>query len=89
MQADQINSGLDSQRANLYTQEANMRDNIESVASQSKSQNITNIFDNLGNLGRSMYTDQQMKWLLENGYIPTMKAKNGGKVKRKKKGLLR
>ena len=89
MQADQANANLDAQRANLYTQEANMRDNIESVASQSKSQNITNLFDNLGNLGRSMYTDQQMKWLLENGYIPTMKAKNGGKVKRKKKGLLR
>ena len=89
MQADQINSNLDTQRANLYAQEANMRDNIESAASQAKSQNITNIFDNLGNLGKSIYTDQQMKWLLENGYIPTMKAKNGGKVKRKKKGLLR
>lgn len=89
MQADQINSSLDAQRANLYNQEANMRNAIETAASQAKSQNITNIFDNLGNLGRSMYTDQQMKWLLENGYIPTMKAKNGGKVKRKKKGLLR
>lgn len=89
MQADQANANLDTQRANLYTQEANMRDNIESAASKAKSQNITNIFDNLGNLGRSIYTDQQMKWLLENGYIPTMKAKNGGKVKRKKKGLLR
>lgn len=89
MQADQANANLDTQRANLYTQEANMRDNIESAASQAKSQNITNIFDNLGNLGKSIYTDQQMKWLLENGYIPTMKAKNGGKVKRKKKGLLR
>lgn len=89
MQADQANANLDTQRANLYTQEANMRDNIESAASQAKSQNITNIFDNLGNLGKSIYTDQQMRWLLENGYIPTMKAKNGGKVKRKKKGLLR
>lgn len=89
MQADQINSGLDTQRANLYAQEANMRDNIESAASQSKSQNITNLFDNLGNLGRSIYTDQQMKWLLEQGYIPNVKAACGGKVKRKKKGLLR
>lgn len=89
MQADQANANLDAQRANLYTQEANMRDAIETAASQAKSQNITNLFDNLGNLGRSIYTDQQMKWLLENGYIPTMKAKNGGKVKRKKKGLLR
>ena len=89
MQADQINSGLDTQRANLYAQEANMRDNIESAASQSKSQNITNLFDNLGNLGRSIYTDQQMKWLLEQGYIPNIKAACGGKVKRKKKGLLR
>ena len=89
MQADQANANLDTQRANLYAQEANMRDNIESAASQAKSQNVTNIFDNLGNLGKSIYTDQQMKWLLENGYIPTMKAKNGGKVKRKKKGLLR
>lgn len=89
MQADQVNANLDAQRANLYTQEANMRDNIESVASQAKSQNITNLFDNLGNLGRSIYTDQQMKWLLDQGYIPTMKVKNGGKVKRKKKGLLR
>ena len=89
MQADQANANLDAQRANLYTQEANMRDAIETAASQAKSQNITNLFDNLGNLGRSVYTDQQMKWLYENGYIPTMKAKNGGKVKRKKKGLLR
>ena len=89
MQADQINSNLDTQRANLYTQEANMRNAMETAESQAKSQNITNLFDNLGNLGRSIYTDQQMKWLYENGYIPTMKAKNGGKVKRKKKGLLR
>lgn len=89
MQANQINSSLDAQRANLYTQEANMRDNIESAASQAKSQNITNLFDNLGNLGRSIYTDQQMKWLLEQGYIPNVKAACGGKVKRKKKGLLR
>ena len=89
MQADQVNANLDAQRANLYTQEANMRDTIETAASQAKSQNITNLFDNLGNLGRNIYTDQQMKWLLEKGYIPTMKAKNGGKVKRKKKGLLR
>lgn len=89
MQADQINSGLDAQRASLYTQEAQMRDAIETAASQSKSQNITNLFDNLGNLGRSMYSDQQMKWLLEQGYIPNVKAACGGKVRRKKKGLLR
>ena len=89
MQADQINSNLDTQRANLYTQEAKMRDDIESIASQAKSNNITNLFDNLGNLGRSIYSDQQMRWLLERGYIPNVKAASGGKVRRKKKGLLR
>ena len=89
MQADQINSNLDTQRANLYTQEAQMRDNIESAASQAKSNNITNLFDNLGNLGRSIYSDQQLRWLLERGYIPNVKAASGGKVRRKKKGLLR
>ena len=89
MQADQINSNLDTQRANLYTQEAKMRDDIESIASQAKSNNITNLFDNLGNLGRSIYSDQQLRWLLERGYIPNVKAASGGKVRRKKKGLLR
>ena len=89
MQADQTNANLDTQRANLYTQEAQMRDNIESAASQAKSQNITNLFDNLGNLGRSIYSDQLMRWLLERGYIPNVKAASGGKVRRKKKGLLR
>lgn len=89
MQADQINANLDTQRANLYTQEAQMRDNIESATSQAKSQNITNLFDNLGNLGRSIYSDQQLRWLLERGYIPNVKAASGGKVRRKKKGLLR
>lgn len=89
MQADQINSNLDTQRANLYTQEAQMRDNIESASSQAKSNNITNLFDNLGNLGRSIYSDQQLRWLLERGYIPNVKAASGGKVRRKKKGLLR
>lgn len=89
MQADQTNANLDTQRANLYTQEAKMRDDIESIASQAKSNNITNLFDNLGNLGRSIYSDQQLRWLLERGYIPNVKAASGGKVRRKKKGLLR
>lgn len=89
MQADQTNVNLDTQRANLYTQEAKMRDDIESITSQAKSNSITNLFDNLGNLGRSIYSDQQLRWLLERGYIPNVKAASGGKVRRKKKGLLR
>lgn len=90
MQAAQINANLDAQRAQLAIQEAQLRDSLEAASLQAKSQNLTNLFNNLGALGHQIYGANQEKFLLDNGYFPniTSKKSEGGKV-RKKKRLLR
>lgn len=87
MQADSTNSSLDTQRASLYSQEAQLRDSIESAVSQSNSQNMSNAITNLGNLGKQKYENDKLEYLLSKGYVPNTK-KCGGKIRRKK-GLLR
>lgn len=88
MQADQANSSLDVNRAQLYENEAKLRDQIESAVSRSNSSNISNALTNVGNIGKQIYENDKLNFLLERGWVPGVKAKCGGKIRRKK-GLLR
>ena len=87
-QADQFNSNLDNNRASLFTQEAQMRDALQTQSSVAKSAALSGFFNNLGNVGIDNYANEQTNWLLSNGYLPSKEKKNGGKI-RKKKRLLR
>ena len=88
MQADQANSSLDVNRAQLYENEAKLRDQIESAVSRSNSSNISNALTNIGNIGKQIYEKDKLDFLLKRGWVPGIEAKCGGKIRRKK-GLLR
>lgn len=52
--------------------------------------NLSGLFTSLGNIGQERVARQQMKWMIDNGYAPgygSDKNANGGKIKRRKKGL--
>lgn len=54
--------------------------------------NLSGLFTSLGNIGQERVARQQMKWMIDNGFAPgygkdTNKSAEGGKIKRKKKGL--
>ena len=88
MQADQANSSLDVNRAQLYENEAKLRDQIESAVSRSNSSNVSNALTNIGNIGKQIYEKDKLDFLLKRGWVPGVEAKCGGKIRRKK-GLLR
>ena len=88
MQADQANSSLDVNRAQLYENEAKLRDQIESAVSRSNSSNVSNALTNIGNIGKQIYEKDKLDFLLKRGWVPGIEAKCGGKIRRKK-GLLR
>ena len=97
-QVDQFNSGLDSTRAGLFEKEATMRNAIDAQSSAAKSSAYSSFFNNLGKVGESQDSLNWRNWLLANGYIPNYgsntttpanTSKNGGKIRRRKKRLLR
>ena len=88
MQADQANSSLDVNRAQLYENEAKLRDQIESAVSRSNSSNVSNALTNIGNIGKQIYEKDKLDFLLKRGWVPGIEARCGGKIRRKK-GLLR
>lgn len=52
--------------------------------------NLSGLFTSLGNIGQENVARQQMKWMIDNGYAQGFgsdKRSNGGKIKRRKKGL--
>lgn len=49
--------------------------------------NLSGLFNSLGNIGAENVARKQFKWLSDNGYIRPHQNKQGGKIKRKKKGL--
>ena len=89
--AMQHNSQLDVQRAGLYGTEAQMRDRIETELSQSKSTNASNFLNNIGNVGNTIYAKDRLNYLYDMGYFGNKpkESANGGRIRRKKKGLLK
>ena len=85
MQADQAHSSLDVNRAQLYENEAKLRDQIESAVSRSNSSNVSNALTNIGNIGKQIYEKDKLDFLLKRGWVPGIEAKCGGKIRRKKR----
>lgn len=91
MSASQANQTADSRRAELKMREAMMRDSIDTASSQAISNNYSRFFQNMGNLGRDIFNENQYNDLIASGVIPTgwQRKKNGGKInKRKTKRLI-
>lgn len=98
MQTDSANANLNVQRASMLQQEGALRSSIDDALSARRSESMSNLFNNIGNLGTTKYNADRAQWLFDMGYIPntTMgsntkvkKEACGGKIRRKKKGLLK
>lgn len=86
-QADIQNSNLDLQRANLLAQEGQLREAANTAISQRRSAALTNLFNNIGNVGTTKYNADKAQWLFDMGYIPNAAKSCGGKIRRKKRLL--
>lgn len=75
-----------------------MRQGIRNAWDAATSQNLSNLFTNIGLLGRESVTDNMIRSMVENGFgnlmmnkdgtmtfIPTTKESNGGKLKKKRR----
>lgn len=95
MQAQQANSNIDSQKAQLAYTDANYRNTLANSLAGVRAANASNFYNNLGNVGKTKYASDQYNWLLSRGWMPNssissdaVKAARGGKVcRKKKKGL--
>lgn len=65
MTADSQNASLaqnrDQMKASLLSNVAQMRENSDAMLEQSRSMNLTNMFDNLGNIGRENFIFNQVR----------------------------
>lgn len=95
LRAAVYNQQADTQRAEMLVREAQLRDAIESTASGARSTNLSNAFNNIGNVGVDRFNNK-LAWDfikangLEEQYRNYMETKAfGGKIQRakKKKGL--
>lgn len=66
LQADIYNQRRDEQNAELAVREAMLRDNIQSALSGVRSNNITNFWNQLGNLGTDRTYADMARWFQEN-----------------------
>lgn len=89
------NQQADQQRAEMLIREAQLRDAIETTASGARSTNLSNAFNNIGNVGVDRF-NSKLAWDfikangLEDQYRNYMETKSlGGKIQRtkKKRGL--
>lgn len=87
LQADSANQSTDIRLLDNVLQEAKMRDSEYAGLQTARSNNLTNLFNNMGEIGKDIYTAAQEKYLIDKGYVPgvgTMAAR-GGKLRRKKR----
>ena len=68
MQAQQANAEQDRARLNAAMQIANMRENIDSAVSASKSTNLSNFLENLSDLGTDAINRLDADWVFEKIY---------------------
>ena len=89
--AGQANQNADVQRANFIMQQAKMMDDIDTATSAAISNNRSNFFKNLGNIGTDNYYKNQTDWLIRSGWVPDNEQtrryprKNGGKIRKTKR----
>lgn len=87
LQADASNQSTDLKLLDSVFQEATMRDSEFAGLQTARSANLTNLFNNMGEIGKDIYTAAQEKFLIDRGYVPgigNMTAK-GGSIRRRRK----
>ena len=67
MKAQMANAEQDRFRLQAFENAAQMKNAKDAAASQAKSANLTNLFDNIGNVGREEYQSNQLQWMKNNG----------------------
>lgn len=87
LQADSANQSTDLRLLDNVLQEARMRDAEYAGLQTARSANLSNLFNNMGEIGKDIYTSAQEKFLIDRGYVPgigNVTAK-GGSIKRRKR----
>jgi hypothetical protein len=87
LQADSANQSTDLKLLDNVLQEARMRDAEYAGLQTARSANLSNLFNNMGEIGKDIYTSAQEKFLIDRGYVPgigNVTAK-GGSIRRRKR----
>lgn len=87
LQADSANQSTDLRLLDNVLQEARMRDAEYAGLQSARSANLTNLFNNMGEIGKDIYASAQEKFLIDRGYVPgvgNVTAK-GGSIRRRKR----
>jgi hypothetical protein len=67
---------------------ARMRDDIDARRNASMNANLTNVLQSIGNIGEEAYDTDRLRWLERTGVLKSkILGANGGKLKKKKRGL--
>lgn len=94
-----LDAAIANQQAAAQSRELSLKGTIAAEESRQRARlahdnaiqaNLSNLFTSIGNIGQERVARQQMKWMVDNGYVPgygTTKAAKDGKIKRRKKGL--
>lgn len=87
LQADSANQSTDLKLLDNVLQEARMRDAEYAGLQSARSANLTNLFNNMGEIGKDIYTSAQEKYLTDRGYVPGVGHMNakGGSIRRRKR----
>lgn len=87
LQADTANQNMDLRLLDNVFQEASMRDAEFAGLQSARSANLTNLFNNMGEIGKDIYAAAQEKYLIDRRYVPgigNITAK-GGSIRRRKR----
>ena len=92
MKAQIVNQSNDRLRYEAAVQAANLRDQADTRSASARSANLTNLFDNLGNIGVDAYNRNDRNALIKSGVFGTQNAdmlKNSGMTKSEIRGYLK
>lgn len=85
LQADTANQNIDARLLDNVLAESKMRDSEFADLQSARAANLTNMFNNLGEVGKDLYAAAQEKYLIDRGYVPGMGAAkaNGGRIRKR------
>jgi hypothetical protein len=70
MAANQANQSADARKLDYLVKALELRKNEDTLLSDMGSSAATALFNNLGVLGKNLYTSEQEQYMIKNGYIP-------------------
>jgi len=85
--ASHYNQAADLQLLDNVHKELEMRDTEAINLSNTRNSNIKTMFENIGEIGNTLYSGAQEKWLIDRGYVPSVGSirANGGRIRRSKR----